>query len=113
VTNGKINIGQTVIIEGNKIKSVNSRWVIPKSATVIDATGKFLIPGLWDMHAHAFTDRKFEWLFPLLMANGVTGVRDLATSLSFDSIRLIRNSIAEGKYRVPGLERQHKKFSME
>src|SRR5215217_7038288 len=101
VKNGKVNTGQTVIIKGSKIISINSKAVIPKMATVVEAGGKWLIPGLWDMHAHSFTDRKFEWLFPLLIANGVTGVRDLATSLSFDSIRIIKKEIAEGKLLGP------------
>src|SRR5579883_3241316 len=44
---------------------------LPKDAEVLDATGKFLIPGLWDMHAHlAGTD-----FLSLCVANGVTGVR--------------------------------------
>jgi hypothetical protein len=41
---------------------------------VIDARGQFLIPGLWDMHAH-FTET--ERTFPMLLANGVVGVRNL------------------------------------
>jgi imidazolonepropionase-like amidohydrolase len=101
VTNGKVNKGQTIIIKGNKITSIKSKAVVPEGATLIEAGGKYLIPGLWDMHAHAFTDRKFEWLFPLLIANGITGVRDLATAISFDSIRLIKKQIAEGKLLGP------------
>src|SRR5215213_7211260 len=100
VKNGKVNTGQTVIIKGSKIISIDSKAVIPKMATVIEASGKWLIPGLWDMHAHSCTDRKFEWLFPLLIANGITGVRDMATSISFDSIRIIKKEIDEGK--LPG-----------
>jgi imidazolonepropionase-like amidohydrolase len=57
---------------------------IPKDARVIDATGKYVVPGLWDMHTHLFrngvlpgTDRSFA--FPLYVANGVTGVRDMWT----------------------------------
>jgi len=101
VKTGKVKKSQTVIIKGNKILSINSKTVVPKNATTVEANGKYLIPGLWDMHAHAFTDRKFEWLFPLLIANGITGVRDMATSLSFDSIRIIKKQIAEGKLLGP------------
>ena len=98
---GKVNKGQTVIIEGNRIISIKPNGAIPTNAVVIEANGKYLIPGLWDMHAHAFTDRKFEWLFPLLIVNGITGVRDLATSLPFDSIHFIRKEIAEGRLLGP------------
>ena len=43
----------------------------PKDAQIVDATGKFLIPGLWDMHVH-WDDKNY---LPLFLANGVTGVR--------------------------------------
>jgi len=101
VTNGKIKKEQTVLIEGNKIAATGTKANIPPTALVIDGRGKYLIPGLWDMHAHSFTDRTFTWLFPLLIANGVTGVRDMATTVSFDSIRMIRNEILEGKIIGP------------
>ena len=101
VKNGKLIKNQTILIEGNKITSINNKSVVPKSATVVDAKGKYVLPGLWDMHAHAFSDRRLEWLFPLLIANGVTGVRDLATGVSFDSIHMIRNKVKEGKLLGP------------
>ena len=45
------------------------------STIVIDGKGKYLIPGLWDMHAH------YKWshvdIDPLLIANGITGVREM------------------------------------
>jgi len=45
----------------------------PKGARLIDATGKFLIPGLWDMHVHWYDAR----YLPLFIANGITGVRQM------------------------------------
>ncbi len=101
IQSGKIKKAQTVIIEGNKIVSVNDKNTFPKTASVINGSGKFLIPGLWDMHAHVFTDRTLQWLFPLLIANGITGVRDMATVLSYDSIHLVKKQIAEGKLLGP------------
>lgn len=68
----------TVVIQGSRIitigKSAKTRF--PKNARVIDATGKFLIPGLWDMHVHLGNDDfdKSSYL-RLFIANGVTGVR--------------------------------------
>src|SRR5262245_37585399 len=44
---------------------------VPPGAQVVDATGKFLIPGLWDMHVHWF----HQDYLPLFIANGVTGIR--------------------------------------
>lgn len=104
VKTGKVARGQTVIIQENRIILVTNKALIPKTATIVNGSGKYLIPGLWDMHAHSFTDRSFEWLLPLLIANGVTGVRDMATSLSFDSIAIIKKDIIEGRLLGPRLE---------
>jgi imidazolonepropionase-like amidohydrolase len=79
---------QTVVIENGRIASVGpaARVKPPKDARVIDAHGKFLIPGLWDMHVHiAGLDADPAWskqvLLPLLLANGITGVRDMGGDL--------------------------------
>ena len=53
---------------------------VPKSARTIDASGKFLLPGFWDMHVHlAGINADPSWsqqvLLPLLLANGITGFR--------------------------------------
>jgi len=65
----------TVVITGDCITDIKpSAQVRPaKGAQVIDATGKFLIPGLWDMHVHWY-DARYLTLF---IANGVTGVRQM------------------------------------
>jgi len=52
---------------------------VPDGAQIIDGRGKFLIPGLWDMHVH-FSVAK-DLAFPALIANGVTGVRDMGGDL--------------------------------
>ncbi len=72
----------TVIISGGRIVSVGpSETVkIPTAAHAVDGNGKFLIPGLWDMHGH-LTDAT-EDAFPLLIMNGVTGVRDMGGDLA-------------------------------
>lgn len=68
----------TVIIRSGRIASVGkSRRVrVPRGAEIIDASGKFLIPGLWDMHAHLGTD-DFDKRghLALFVVNGVTGIR--------------------------------------
>jgi imidazolonepropionase-like amidohydrolase len=72
----------TVVVTGSLISAVGpSETVkIPSGARIIDANGKFLIPGLWDMHVH-LTDAT-EDAFPLLIMNGVTGVRDMGGDLA-------------------------------
>lgn len=73
----------TVIVSGNRILKAGKAVKIPKNAEVIQANGKFLIPGLWDMHVHIFNQISRRapntWYFPLFIAGGVTGVREMWT----------------------------------
>src|SRR6202050_1379634 len=73
---------KTVVITGDRITSVSdTETLLPKNARVIDATGQYLIPGLWDMHVHSAFGDWFpggrDIILPLFIANGVTGVRDM------------------------------------
>jgi len=74
--------GMTVVISGTRITAVGStgKVSVPRGARILDGTGKFLIPGLWDMHVH-LTDAT-EAAFPLLVENGIAGVRDLGGDLT-------------------------------
>ncbi len=79
---------QTVLIDGGRITAVGSTATIkvPKTARTIDASGKFLVPGFWDMHVHlAGINADPTWskqvLLPLLLANGIIGVRDMGGDL--------------------------------
>ena len=67
----------TVVIAGDSIAAVSKKAKVPKNAQVVDGAGKFLIPGLWDMHVHGATDAHSSWTHPLFLANGVVGVRDM------------------------------------
>jgi imidazolonepropionase-like amidohydrolase len=82
-----------VVIEGDRIKAVGPRnkVTIPKGATVVDAHGKFLLPGLWDMHAHF---EQVEW-GPTYLAAGVTTVRDVGNEFEF--ITAVRDAVKEGR----------------
>lgn len=67
----------TVLISGDRILDVGpaAEVAVPSGATVVDATGKFVIPGLADMHVHSVPlERTFP---PLFLANGVTTVREM------------------------------------
>jgi imidazolonepropionase-like amidohydrolase len=79
---------QSVVIANGRIAAIgpSARIKPPKGAHVIEAQGKFLIPGLWDMHVHiAGLNADPAWskqvLLPLLLTNGVTGVRDMGGDL--------------------------------
>src|SRR5579859_7487065 len=76
----------TVIVRGGRIAEIkNSSRKTPKDAQIVDGHGKFLIPGLWDMHVHTnFGDwlpGGKEIILPLFVANGITGVRDMGGDL--------------------------------
>ncbi len=72
--------GMTVVIVGDRIAAVRpwKNTKIPANAQVVDGRGRFLIPGLWDMHAHGASDDRAPWSHLLFLANGVVGVRDMA-----------------------------------
>jgi dihydroorotase-like cyclic amidohydrolase len=77
----------TVIVADRRIVELgtSASVSVPKNARVVEARGKYLIPGLWDMHVHEiFGDwiPEDEKVTPLLfVANGVTGVRDMGGDL--------------------------------
>src|SRR5216683_853883 len=66
----------TVVIGGDRITSTGKKVRVPRGARVVNARGKFLIPGLWDMHAHVVGWGK-QISPALYVANGVTGIRDM------------------------------------
>lgn len=67
--------GTTVVVSGNRIQAVgkDGEVPVPSGAEVVDAAGKMLLPGFWDMHTHLGEDDGL-----LHLAAGVTTVRDLA-----------------------------------
>lgn len=75
VTGGPAKPDRTVLISNGHITEIgdSAKTVVPKDSQVVEAKGKFLIPGLWDMHVHWF-DKDY---LPLFIANGVTGVRQM------------------------------------
>jgi len=98
----------TVIVKDGHIADLGRSDQVRASADaiIVNGRGKFLIPGLWDMHVHeAFGD----WLpgnekvvLPLFVANGITGVRDMGGDL--DVLRVWRAQIAAGLLLGPRLE---------
>src|SRR4029077_17091529 len=90
---GKPAIPDAVVLvkDGRIVRAGPSSEVqIPKNAQLIDARGKTILPGLWDMHAHF---EQVEW-GPIYLAAGVTTVRDCGNELEF--ITAVRDMIAEG-----------------
>jgi imidazolonepropionase-like amidohydrolase len=82
VRDGSIQPHLTVVIKNGRITGIAPIGLIEESrnTTVVNANGKYLIPGLWDMHVHsAFSDPVWDekLLYPLYIANGITGIRDM------------------------------------
>jgi imidazolonepropionase-like amidohydrolase len=73
--------GMTLVVDSKRIAALgkDESVPLPANAEVIDAKGKFVIPGLWDMHVHLSYTKASA--LPALVANGVTGVRDLGGML--------------------------------
>ena len=78
---GEERAEQTVLLEGDRIVSVGGNVDVPVGAEIIDGSGKFLIPGLGEMHGHIpplISDRQYiEDVLFLYVANGVTTVRGM------------------------------------
>jgi imidazolonepropionase-like amidohydrolase len=80
VVDGRRIVDRTVVVRGNHIVSVaDGRRAVRAGTRIIDGRGRFLIPGLWDMHAHAVRDTPNT--LPLYIANGITGLRDMGDDL--------------------------------
>jgi imidazolonepropionase-like amidohydrolase len=95
----------TVLLTDEHITAIgpsNSVSVARRTKT-LDATGKFLIPGLVDLHVHltgaSEPTGSREFILPLLLVNGITTVRDMGGDL--DSLKALRQEIENGKLQAP------------
>ena len=91
-----------VVVGGDRIQSIGKfiETRVPKKARILDASGKFMIPGLWDMHVHF---RGGPALIPdneaslsVLLANGITGVREMGGDIA-ETVFQWRAEIADGR----------------
>ena len=104
-TGAAVRTDVTVLVEGKHISQIgkSAEMAVPKAAKVVDGSGKYLIPGLWDMHVHEIFGAwlpEDEKIIPLLfVANGVTGVRDMGGDL--EPLKKWRARIADGKMLGP------------
>jgi imidazolonepropionase-like amidohydrolase len=101
VVNGNLVKDMTVLIEDDRITAIEKQITIPQNAEIINANGKYLIPGLWDMHVHL--SYYGEQALPMLVANGITGVRDMGGNL--EQLDRWRDEIAQGERLGPLIKR--------
>jgi imidazolonepropionase-like amidohydrolase len=90
---------RTVLLDGGRIVGISAPRMArtPVDAQRVDGRGRFLIPGLVDMHVHLFAIRSHrapaEWSLPLYVANGVTAVREMNADAA--SIVIAKRWVAE------------------
>jgi len=100
VASGETHLKRHVGIDGDKITQIYSNAIIASKETqTIDASGKFLIPGLWDMHTHYFWN--YNSSNPALIANGVTGIREMWGNM--DIINMVKKQIVNGTITGPDI----------
>jgi len=89
--------GTTILIEGNRIREIGKQGEIttPGNAHIIQASGKFIIPGLIDAHVHY----RYPWIHRLYLANGVTTVRDMGSQV--ERVLTLRQELAVGNILGP------------
>ncbi|HEX9383825.1 MAG TPA: hypothetical protein VF908_10525, partial [Gemmatimonadaceae bacterium] len=101
---GRVQPDMTVEIRGRTIAAMNAGRPlrIPRRATVIDGRGKYLIPGLWDMHVHlSFPPGAAQIFLPLMVANGILGARDMHSFLA--PIISLKRAVTSGAQIGPRL----------
>jgi imidazolonepropionase-like amidohydrolase len=68
---------RTVVIDGGRITAVTAAGEAVSAVDMVDATGQYLIPGLWDFHVHLTYDERFTEAMPgLFLSHGITSIRD-------------------------------------
>lgn len=95
---GRVLPNRTVVIEGRTIRTI-ATGAAPARGTVVDGTGKFLIPGLWDMHVH--TGSAPDVYLPVLVGYGILGARDTHSVL--ETVTAARDAVARGTRIGPRL----------
>lgn len=97
VVSGQRAAATTVLTKADWIVGIGAGIVVPAGTAQVDGTGKFLIPGLWDMHVH-HQGTGSESL-DLFVANGVIGTRDMGADADF--ILPLRDRINRGEILGP------------
>jgi len=100
---GKEAKDQTVVISDGKISDVEKSEGIaaPTSNRIVDGRGKYLMPGLWDMHVHSVRTERIPTMFPMFVAKGVLGIREMGTDMDLAHVEVIRKQVAKGDLLGP------------
>lgn len=109
VERGRVVRDQDVLLHGDRIVYVGptARRSLPSSARVVPGAGAYLMPGLWDMHAHLnIAGDPVRQELPLFIAHGVTGIRVMSSPtprVGLDRFRALQASVARREAMGPHL----------
>ena len=102
---GSLTTGMSVVIDGGKIQKIvgSSNVRVSGTAQSVDASGKYLVPGYLDMHTHAMaTADQQPTYWPVLIANGITGIREMGGSAALiQRARQLNTDRAAGRVDSP------------
>ncbi len=93
VRDGSLRADAVIVVEGDRVVSVTTGGSAPAGGTILDATGKFILPGFVDVHVHYP-----GWAAELFLNHGITTVVDLGNS--YEWIKAQREGIERGA--IPG-----------
>lgn len=123
VARGEVRAGQTVVVAGGRIEAIGpaAQVAIPSGAARVAGAGRYVMPGLWDMHVHLRSDQKNpavrlvaenEAMLDLFLPNGVVGIREMGGDLADEVIRW-RDEVAAGKRQGPRILTAGRKIDSE
>lgn len=99
---------RTVVVKDGRIASIDAKGSVPVGDSIqrVDGRGRFLMPGLMDMHVHLFNLSSHrppnDWSFRMYIANGVTGVRDMRSdAASMQLVKRWRAAVDSGQLVAP------------
>jgi cytosine/adenosine deaminase-related metal-dependent hydrolase len=97
-TGAPLREDMTVIVSGGRIARIgrSQETAVDPDATIVEARGRFVIPGLWDMHQHLGSFAEGTVRASTLLAAGITGIRDMGSPLD-DILRLRKEAVARGQ----------------
>jgi len=113
MNNGQVSEDMTLVIKNGIITSIgeSNKIELPSEVKIINGTGKYVIPGLWDMHAHTSSEYVTRSiLYPSFIANGVTGIRVLSADcfepcweldMNIEQSRGLQSEVKDGKVIGP------------
>jgi predicted amidohydrolase YtcJ len=111
---GSLRAGQDVRVAGDRIVSVEPAGdgqPVPAAAQVVDAAGRYLVPGFTDMHAHPLGAGDPSGSFDLMLAHGVTGFRQMSGSARMLKDRAAGTLMPAGAAASPACGTWHRRCS--